>query len=208
MALLPEHGTDTYCAPTSDVGRAQLHHVKVQAIQGEDCVVICADGLFVLPVADGCLLQPNPGDTVLVSLSGSEGYVIQVLARQSTMPARLSIEGNAEICAKNGQLRLTANTLDFQSDTLSVRAQRLIETGERRESNWTSQVDITHHHQSFITRREMHIERGVRRVAEHEEQSAGSIRLVVERDWRVRADTADLLGTRRVKVDAETVQLG
>jgi hypothetical protein len=205
---LPNHHADVPQTPVVEAGRAQLHHVKVQALQGEACVVICADGLFVLPVAAGCLLQPNPGDTVLASISDGDGYIIQVLVRHAGTPARLRVQGDAELRAQNGQLTLAAHTVDLHADTLSVRAERLIETGERRESNWTSQVEIAHHQQSFITRRDMHIERSVRRVAEHEEQSAGSVRLVVAQDWRVRANTADLLGGRRVKVDAETVQLG
>lgn len=202
-----EH-VDTQPMPIADAGRAQLHHAKVQAMQGDCCIVICADGLFILSIAVGCLLQPNPGDTVLVSIADGEGYVIQVLTRHAEKPARLSIRGDTELQVRDGQLRLAADTLDIQATTLSMRAHRLIETGEQRESNWDTQVEITRHQQSFVTRRELHMERSVRRVAEHEEQSAGSVRLIVARDWRVRADSADLLGGRRVKVDADTVQLG
>jgi len=171
-------------------------------------VIICDESIRVLPIAAGCLLQPSPGDRVLVSLSDHDGYVIQVLSRCAEIPARLHIQGDAELRANNGQLRLAADTLDVYGKTVSVRADRMIETGESRQSNWTTNVEIAHHQKSLFTRREMHIERGVRRVAEHEEQSAGSVRLVVERDWRVRAATADLLAERRVKVDADTVQLG
>jgi hypothetical protein len=189
-------------------GRAQMHHVKVQAMQGDRCVVICADGLFILPVAAGCLLQPAPGDTVLASIADGEGYVIQVLARQGNTPARLHLQGDTELAVRDGRLRLTARTVDMQADVLSLRAQRLMETGTRRESHWDTRHEVIEHEQSFIARRELHMQRSVRRVAGHEEQSANSVRLIVTRDWRVRADTADLLGGRRVKVDADTVQLG
>lgn len=188
--------------------RAQLHHVKVQALQGECCVVICADGLLVLPVAAGCLMQPAPGDLVLASVAHDAGYIIQVLSRSSTQPTQLRIEGDAELRVRDGRLRMCADTLDIQANTLSLHAQRMLDSGLQRQSNWDQRVDVTGHQQSFIERRELHIERSVRRVAGHEEQSAGSVRLIVAQDWRVRADTADLLGGRRVKVDADTVQLG
>lgn len=199
---------DTQALPVADAGRAQLHHAKVQALQGDGCVVICADGLFVLSTAAGCLLQPAPGDTVLVSIADGKGFVIQVLTRHGEKPARLHVQGDTELHVRDGQLRLAADTLDLQAATLSLQADRMIETGTERESHWDRQVDVTRHQQSFITRRELHMERSVRRVAEHEEQSAGSIRLIVARDWRVRADSADLLGGRRVKVDADIVHLG
>lgn len=192
----------------SSPGHARQHHVKVQALQGGRCVVICADGLFTLPVAAGCLLQPRPGDTVLISIADGEGYVTQVLKRHGSEPAHLHIEGDAELRVQGGQLRLAADGIDMQADLLSLRAQRMVDTGGLRQSSWNKRVDITGHQQSFITRRELHLERSVRRVTAHEEQSAGSMRLVVARDWRVRADSADLLGGRRVKVDADTVHLG
>lgn len=199
---------DTPADAGLDTGCAQLHHVKVQALQGDRCVVICANGLFILPVAAGCLLQPAPGDTVLASIADGNGYVIQVLARNAAAPARLRMQGDTELHVRDGQLRLTADTLDMQANLLSVRAERLIESGGQRESHWDTNVEVSALHQSFLTRRELHMERSVRRVAEHEEQSAGSMRLIIARDWRVRADTADLLGRRRVKVDADSVHLG
>lgn len=192
----------------SHSSRAQLHHVKVQALQDECCVVICADGLLVLPVAAGCLMQPSPGDTVLASVAEGEGYVIQVLQRRGDAPARLRLDGDTELRVRDGRLRLCAEALDMQADVLSLRARRMIDSGVERQSSWDKHVDVTKHQQSFIERRDLHMERSVRRVAAHEEQSAGSVRLVVARDWRVRADSADLLGGRRVKVDADTVHLG
>ncbi|QDQ86804.1 DUF3540 domain-containing protein [Alcaligenaceae bacterium SJ-26] len=208
----------------SSPGRASLHHVKVQALQGDCCVVICADGFYNLPVAAGCLLQPQPGDTVLASLADGQGYVIQVLQRHAAgTPACLRVEGNTELDVRGGSLRLAAESIDMQAaqawrvraqtgmvetGLLSIEAARLAESGGQRQAHWDSSTEVLARQQSFIGRRELYLERGVRRVATHEEQSAGSVRLVVARDWRVRADSADLLGGRRVKVDADTVQLG
>src|SRR5690606_37590882 len=59
--------------------QAALHHVRVRSVEDGLYTVVCATGLYRLPAAAGCLLQPQVGDLVLISLSGGSGYVLNVL---------------------------------------------------------------------------------------------------------------------------------
>jgi hypothetical protein len=60
--------------------------------------------------APSCLLEPREGDTVLVAhTAGGRAFVTAVLERQGPPgPGRLSLEGDVELRAARGSLRLTA----------------------------------------------------------------------------------------------------
>ena len=59
-------------------------------------------------VAFGCLVQPEPGDEVLIAAAGGTCWVLAVLERHGTAPMLLLAEGDMTIAAAGGALRLAA----------------------------------------------------------------------------------------------------
>lgn len=59
-------------------------------------------------LAFSCLVQPEPGDTVLTAEAGDTRWVLAVLERTGTAPMLLLAEGDMTIAATGGALRLAA----------------------------------------------------------------------------------------------------
>jgi hypothetical protein len=179
---------------------------------------------WVAPAA-GCLLQPEIGDLALISVSAGQGYILTVLERGTPESiARIEIPGSLRLSVPEGRLEIAAAggvsmdagpSLSIQAREASaafehadVASQSLRMTGEVLHTTWTSRTDVSDTHLDIATHGETHLVQSVRRIAGHEEVTAGSMRQTVTEDWSVRSATADLKARDRVAVDAGSVQIG
>jgi len=85
---------------------AQLEHGTVKAVTAGGLIVHSTGGVTAARAAIGCLVEPHPGDRVLVSRSGSECFVLSVLAR----------EGSSRCIRVSGELTVAADRLSFTAD--------------------------------------------------------------------------------------------
>jgi hypothetical protein len=93
LPLGPIHATGTVSAVAADAVAVRLKSGLVQARR-----------------AASCLMEPAPGDQVLVSgEDASDCYVIAVLARDSTTPCRLHLSGDTHLQVNDGALHLGAD---------------------------------------------------------------------------------------------------
>jgi len=60
--------------------------------------------------AVSCLVEPQPGDVVLLGGDATRPFVIAVLERSGETPLRMPIRGDAEIVVQGGRLRLVGET--------------------------------------------------------------------------------------------------
>lgn len=59
--------------------------------------------------AASCLLEPAPGDMVLVAIaSADQAYVLAVLEREEGAPGRISVDGDLDVELRRGRFRVTA----------------------------------------------------------------------------------------------------
>lgn len=59
--------------------------------------------------AKSCLVEPAPGDTVLVAVASTgRGWVLAVLDAGEAAPTRVAVEGDLELCLKQGRFTVTA----------------------------------------------------------------------------------------------------
>lgn len=56
-----------------------------------------------------CLVEPEPGDTVLIGGDAERPFVLAVLERRGTAPLRLTLAGDAQIQAVGGTLSLSGD---------------------------------------------------------------------------------------------------
>lgn len=116
-ALEPEIAGRIAAAPVNTLG-------EVTAVDpGGELAIDTEFGGLLARRAASCLLAPAPGDRVLVcGPDAGSAWVIAVLERRADRPARLVLDGDAEMDVR-GSLRLHADqSLELASDTLRLRA--------------------------------------------------------------------------------------
>lgn len=60
--------------------------------------------------AASCLLEPAPGDVVLVAVAGAnQAYVLAVLEREEGAPGRIRLEGDLDVELRRGRFQVTAD---------------------------------------------------------------------------------------------------
>jgi hypothetical protein len=212
-------------APQNIFLGARMYHARLVMRDGARYGALTDEGAFWVAPAAGCLLQPDVGDLVLVSVAGGQGYILTVLERGTPEAiARIEIPGSLRLSTPAGRLELEAAqgvsldagpSLSLKAQEASaafqhadVRSESLRVAGDTLHATWNSRTDVSGTRLDIATRGETHLAESVRRIAGHEDVSAGSLRQTVSEDWSVQAATADLKATDRVAVDANSVQIG
>lgn len=126
----------------------QMEDAQVQSVQGITLIVQTDKGVETARKAVSCLVQPQPGDLVMVSRSSIGGlYVLAILDRdesdqQETLlafegPVRISSASsfslssdrahfmNRELKVSNERLSLFSNTLNAQTDTADLKSRSI-----------------------------------------------------------------------------------
>ena len=204
---------------------AVLRHARINAVEGERFGVVSADGYrYWLKPALGCLLQPAVGDRVLVSLEGSEGYILSVLERSQPQTGQLRIEGDVSLTLPSGALTLqtrdgllvdagallalTAHTTSIRIEDTQLALGTLQVAGQRADNHWLERNDTTVRHREQAVRHEADYGDSSRHVQGHEDLQSGSLRQRVAKDWSLRGETLDLFGDVSVAVGGERIKLG
>lgn len=202
-----------------------LHHARLVMRDGRRYGALTAKGATWVTTAAGCLLQPEVGDLVLVSVTAGRGYILTILERgapesaaQVEVPGdlRLSVPtGKLEIHASDGVsvdagavFALSATQAAVSLNEANIACRTLHAEGDHAHTNWKTRTDVSVNRMDIATRAETHLRESVRRIAEHEDVAVGSQRTVVTEDWSVQTGSADLKARERVAVDAASVQIG
>ena len=212
-------------APKHSQCPATLHHGRINAEDGERFGVVSTDGRrYWLKPAAGCLLRPALGDAVLICVEGTSGYILTVLERDSSTPARLSVDGDLHLHLPAGALHIEARdgiSLDAGA-ALAVRSanvllhsthaclttQTLQVSGERADSHWLQRHDTALHAHQTVQVHTAEFGDSRRRVEGHEDLYAGSVSQQVKNDWQLRGETLDLFADITVALDGQRIKLG
>ena len=156
--------------------------------------------------AAGCLLRPEPGDTVLVHVPEvGDVFVLSVLERANPMavldvPGELRIEATSRLDLTAPEMRLQGRTgrfefmgLDLLAGTIAAKAGRVAAVAAAVESR--------------IGDLSQNIRLSVRQV-ETEIVRAGGIRQFIRGRLLIRAGRASVLAEDEVTVDAKKIHLG
>lgn len=224
----PAHGGSSRHAaePATQPTGPALRHVRLTVRDGRRYGVGSGAERAWLTTAAGCLLQPAVGDLVLASIEEGRGYILTVLERaKPDAAAEISLPGDLHLRLPAGRLEVTAAQgarldagprletraaqwhADFDGARLQCRT--LLLSGHTLQTHWRSRSEACSGTWFVAAQRgETHLGSGLRRVAGHDEITAQSLRQLVERDWRLQADSADLQALRRVALRSDSVQLG
>ncbi|MBR0654356.1 DUF3540 domain-containing protein [Plastoroseomonas arctica] len=155
-----------------------------------------------------CLVQPEPGDLVLLGGPATRPFVLAVLDRSGAAPLRIAVEGNIEIAADGGRLTLTGDAMVMAARTGHVLVDDLALTGEKVTSRFGRISVVAEAIESLVTRLLTRAKRSYRFVEETEQLRAQNIDQRASGHLHLRGQTAVLHAGVVVKLDAAQIHMG
>ena len=158
--------------------------------------------------AFSCLVEPEPGDLVLVGRAEGETYVLAVLARRGAAPMRVAMPDGASIAADGGRLRIAAGTLQMEAEATAL-ATRGLDVDAGRADVRLGRVGVLAEAIETIAQRVVaRFRRSYRFVEESEQVRARDIDQRASGHMHIRGDATTVQGTALVKLQADQIHLG
>jgi hypothetical protein len=178
--------------------------------------------------ADSCLIEPDCGDTVLVSRGGAVGvnaaaYIVALLARASAHSAQLLLPGGVALHLAHGDVRIEAARIDLKAtDAVSMQAPAIgMEAlhGEMRLHRLDASIGEVHARLGIVSSVAKQVTSTVGRLVQKardsfrwiekvDETRAGRVRIKAQERLHVTARDASVLAQGHVKIDGEKIDLG
>ena len=155
-----------------------------------------------------CLVQPEPGDVVLLGGPVTQPFVLAVRERAGTAPLRIAAAGDVEFAADGGRLTLTADAMVMAARTGHVLIEDLTLTGDKVTSRFGRISVVAEAIESLVTRLLTRAKRSYRFVEETEQLRAQNIDNRASGHLHLRGQTAVLHAGVVVKLDAAQIHMG
>ncbi len=201
---------------------ASLVHGRVRVTEGEIILVATDEGTTRAQRAVSCLVDPEPGDRVLLSTGAGETFVLAVLERE-TSGATISVNGDARLVARGGihlmatdgvnvltreDVSIRSNGLDMQTNQTRLRAREtVLESG-----TLTAGVDrlriVARTVDMLADRMLQKFKSLFRRVEETEDVRAGDYMLKADRLLNARGRHTIVTSSDYMKINGKQINMG
>lgn len=197
-------------------------------------VKLSSDRLYMVDTPSGrvpaaksvsCLVEPLPGDTVLISRSASgKSYILSILEREKDQRVELIFNGDVDLKAKEGRMRLAAQKgldlvsagetamvsgeLSINSLQAEINIQRLSFFGTFLHGQIERIKLIGQTCDSIFERVSQNIKRCFRRVEELEQLQAGQLDYQVKKLMSLRGQYTILTAQEDVRIDGDKILMG
>ena len=191
------------------VGRpaTDLSTGRVIAVGDKGLQVLAETGRHVMARrAASCLLDPEPGDVVLVFQSGQGAYALSVLEKAEAS-STLSFPGDVRLKSP-GRASLSGRELDLSAVSGSLRFVDLAVASSFLRLRLDKAVCLARSVESTVGNLVAHLTRSFRHVAEMETLRAGAVRQFITGRFFQRSGNATILAEEKIKVDADKIELG
>ncbi|PTN36717.1 DUF3540 domain-containing protein [Desulfonatronum sp. SC1] len=203
-----------------------LEYATVENRSGEGFVVCTAYGRMQAQRAKSCLLMPDQGDQILLSVDRfGRAYVLAVLVRGDADtvnrlsfngPTRLEIsDGDMSLSAQAGitlnsptQVSMTAPELNIHAAQAEIGLEETHFTGKSFSANIERIRTMARNVDSFMHHLVQRMTSSFRQVREHDETQAASARQLVQGTLTVQTGNSVHTAEGHVKIDAEQIHLG
>ena len=187
----------------------------VIACEGREASLECGGDLIAARLALGCLVQPEPGDTVLVLQAGQANWITLVLDRSGSAPVRLATAGDMVLAAGGSlaldagtRLQLTAPELDVQAGTVRTLFDHLTHIGQHVVAHVPRLRLVIDMMETIAEHVLLRTRRSSRFVAETDQCRSGSIDFRAETSMHLHARAAFVSAQDLVRVDADQIHMG
>jgi hypothetical protein len=201
----------------------ELYSGKINESDGKIFQVETHGGTIAAKMAASCLLQPQPGDQVLVSCAPAETFILAVLNRMEN-DFILNFPGNTTINSPEGQLKLQARE-DLQLTSLkdisiqapkvnTVAKEQLLITEEIKLMSDKAHVNVTE--VSLIAKNVItafdqltqHAKNVMRVVENMETLQIGHLVKHIKKTLTIRTGQAVISAEKDMRLDAERIHMG
>jgi len=205
-------------AKRTDVLQPALEYgVIVSACEG-GFMVTSDQGIITVGVAMSCLVTPETGDVVLISMDESgHSYVLSILERpdRTQKGTELSFDGDLSIMVHGGRmslasedsLALASKSFELTADEGRVTIEKASFFGRIVENNIEKIKVVAEAMDSIIRRVVQRFTSSYRYVEEHEEVQSASTRMIVDGTLTMHTKNTMHIAEGHVKIDAEQIHL-
>lgn len=192
--------------------------------EGATLTVETSRGLVTARRAAGCLLDPAPGDEVLVGRSGEDAWVVVVLDRDPARSTEIAVEGDLRLRSSRGKVavvgqagvdlisagptKLLSNTLEVRSVTANVVVEGIDLVGGWFRAELDRARLAAKSLDQVLDRFSQRVRRSYRRVEDIDQLQAGTVHHRVEKTLRVHAHDAAVTADGIVKLDGKQIHVG
>jgi len=211
-------------AKAMDTEETFLEYGTVKLAEGGAFTVGAETGVVAAKRSFSCLVDPLPGDTVLMSRAVSGCYILAILERPGDQRACLAFEGDADLRVKQGRLRVAAQDgidlvaagdtalvspkLSVNSVQADVSIQHLSLFGTFLEGQIQKIKLIGETCDSVFERVSQRVKRCYRWVDEVEHLKAGQLSYLVKKLMSLRGKYSVLTAEEDVRIDGDKILMG
>lgn len=197
---------------------AEVQHTNEHGFQ-----VCIQNERFNATLAASCILRPNIGDKVLiVALPESTAYILAVL-EQASAEQTFQFSKHLTIHTDENASIITAEHLELQAEQhLSLTSPELslyAAKGKAEITQWHYKGDFlqqsvrhistqAHLVETVTESTHLQAERSFSQIADLQHEMIGRVRTLVQQDYRLDCEYADIFAEQDVKIDAEQIHLG
>jgi len=201
-----------------------LEYGTVKLAEGGAFTVAAESGAVTARRSFSCLVEPLPGDAVLVCRAASGCYILSILERHGDQHACLAFEGDADLRVKQGRLRFAAQEgidLVTAGDTALVSPELSVNTLQAEVSIQSlsffgtflqAQIEkiklIGQACDSIFERVSQRVKRSYRWVDELDQLTAGQLSYLVKKLMSLRGKYSILTAEEDVRIDGDKILMG
>jgi hypothetical protein len=188
-------------------GGTTLRGARVLA-RANDGFTVLRDGAAAPALrAFACLVEPEPGDLVLVGDAEGACFILSVLARRGDAPMRVALPDGAAIGGA-GALAIAAEALDLRAARMTVAAQEVEVAAARTAASLGRATLLAEAIETLAQRIVGRFRRSVRVVEESDQVRAKHIDQRASGHLHLRGDALTVQGSALVKLRADQIHLG
>jgi hypothetical protein len=182
-------------------------------------------GEFRARCALSCLVVPEIGDTVLVSVSEDplSSYILAILLRPSAQQCTVKLPGETTLLSASGNLVMQAETVIVQGkQSLQLEAPRfglealVAEVRVKLLHSWFEQLHnhivnlktITQNMTTIVERQVTRARESFRWIEQTDETRAGRVHMLIKNRLQIQAKHASITAEGLVKIDGQKIDLG
>lgn len=198
---------------------------SVQSAHEGDFSVTTAQGTLHCRRAHACLVEPEPGDLVLVAgAANGSCWVLSILEREATAPSKVTLDGDVDLDVKTGRLRVAARDgvellspkeVLIAAGQLALRSKRMRAAFEELSCLGSSVVSELGRVKasatsvdSVVGRLTQRVKLSFRKVEEIDQVDAKCMDYKARETFALRSENAVVAATKVVKVDGEQILMG
>jgi len=201
-----------------------LEYGTVKLAEGGAFTVAAESGVVTAKRSFSCLVEPLPGDMVLVSRAASGCYILAILERYGDQHACLAFNGDADLRLKQGRLRVAAQEgidlvtakdtalvspeLSVNSVQAEVNVQHLSFFGTFLQGQIERIKLIGQACDSIFERVSQRVKRSYRWVDELEQVKAGQLNYLVKKLMSLRGKYSVLTAEKDMRIDGDKILMG